>query len=73
MTDESRDEPFAIKTRMIPRAYGGLQTPMGIFATGAGVFLIGFGDPGSEFQLQTDERGLDVIIDACHAAKAGPA
>lgn len=60
---------FHGKARMIPRAYGGLMTPVQIYSTEGEVFGVTFGDVGAAFEMWTDGRGLDAIIDACMAAK----
>lgn len=62
-------ESFFGRERMIPGAWPGLMTPARVYYSGEGTFSVLFGSSSAGFELWTDVRGLDAIIDACLAAK----
>lgn len=62
-------EPFSGKERQIPAVYGSvITTPVHVYFGGRESFNIRFGDHNHAFEMWTDERGLEAIIETCHAA-----
>jgi hypothetical protein len=65
------DRSFHGRTRSIPHPFSVITTPVQVFVSDGGAYRVAFGVATSvTFELWTDVRGMDVMIDALQAAKA---